>query len=245
MTRPAALPFPLDGCASGTISLPRTLSARLRKDADTRDVAIKRSLFDAVKSQIGAVELESRVRGAKRAKAYEYGAESVAFSLPLPLHRRCMAVVCTTHDGEGRSTGALSYVLRRCIALHYPDAVPVGGAPIPTKEPPVASIIVLLPVPPALHMWLRQQPSDLSKQVRGAIDAHLPAVAANQKVSRATSPYRGKGQMKPVPLRVPLGMHAALKQAALDRGVSMSAIARICIALHVQQTVQAGRSTHA
>lgn len=234
MAPPRSLDFPAGTFKRGNVSMPRSIIDRLRADPP-----IKRALYAAVAAQIECVEAEPRNRGQKRAAKFEAGVSPVQFDLPTDLYERCMQIVRTTQNAAGDFTGSLSYVLRRCIALHYPDA-----APTHTKESPVASIIVLLPIPPALHNWLRQQTSDVSKQVRGAIDAHLPAVAVNPKVSKATSPYRGKGQMKPVPLRVPLDMHAALKQASVDRGVSMSAIARICIALHVQAAVQAGRSTH-
>lgn len=234
-----ALPFPAGTFTRGGVSLPAAIVARLRNASINRDAPIKRVLYEAVAAQIDRVEAEPRARPSKRTYGFPDGSTSAQFDLPTELYARCMAIVRTTNNSEGDFTGSLSYVFRRCIALQYPEPAPAGGPAAPqTKEPPVASIIVLLPIPPALHTWLRQQSTDMSKQIRGAIDAHLPAVAVNTKVSKATSPYRGKGQMKPVPLRVPLTMHAALKDAAVGRGVTMSAIARICIALHVQAAVR-------
>lgn len=224
----------------GSASLPRTLGARIRAAADARGVPLKRPLYEAIQARIEQVNAEPKDRAHRRVAKYEHGTEMLGYSLPVPLYTRCVGVARSFYNADGESTGTLSYVFRRCIALHYPDPVPVAPDPNQTpKESPVASVILLLPLPPALCAYMQKQRADMSKQIRGAIDEHCASVAANTKVNKATAPYQGKGRMRPVPVRVPLPMHAALKDAARQRGTTMSCIARVCIALAVQAAVRA------
>lgn len=238
-THASAFPFRPEQCVSRGASLPVLVVNRVRREAERRGVSLRIVMYDAVKGAIDQLEAEPRTRTTARLPKHNSGSTALNYSLPAPLFARLRAVADSIIDPTRMQfTGNLAYVLRRCIVLHLPDAS--GDAipkPPPVKEPPVASALMVVPVPPAVHKWLQDQPSSMSAQVRRALQDHLDSVCASDKLGRRAAPVIVKGGMVSVPVRVPETMRDKLRTTGLERSVGMSAIVRVCIALYIKAQI--------
>lgn len=225
-------PIPLPSAARADraqlgVSLPRSVYDVLSSVAAERDATISDTAEVAILQFLDVVSAEGGKRS-RRVHRYESGTRPVTFSVAADTVRRVRAA-------PGRS---ISHIVKRCIALAYMGTDVAPAAPVVA---PATSRMFVVHFPATLHAWLLGRPEGLSKVVRTALDAHVERLAADASVGPGSA-ARAPG-MVAASVRLPVHMHAAMLDAARQRGTNAGAIARLAVAAHVRDLLAKRQST--
>lgn len=122
MFRGTLIPGPRYDHMTFGVVVPRAFAASIKRDMERLNVPRPDVLSQVINLQIEAVEFERTDFNPHTEPGNKTGAQ-VVLRLPIPLMRR---VECRRNvlAWDCKCSGSLSYVVRRCLALHYPLDVP-------------------------------------------------------------------------------------------------------------------------